>query len=763
MHPTASPPATERRLLVWLLWAAALLCAAMAIPLFAGRVYVADDLGAYHLPLRAFYAQQLQAGEPFDWLPALFSGFYLSGEGQAGTYHPLHLALYRFLPLTVAFDLELLVSYPLMLWGSYLFLRRWLARRDAALLGALAFTFSGFNLLHFVHPNAVAVVAHWPWLLWALDHALKKRCQTPFPAPFSRAGAFALVSLLLGSEIVIGYPQYVWIGLIFTIPYALFFVAQDIGTIPRWRQAVYLLLAGVAGLLLGGIQLIPSIDALSHSTRQSADAAFATSGSLHPLNMVQVVAPYLFATRVVGQNTHELGLYFGAVPLLLCVWLLAQRRNWGHCRPLIVAALWVAGIALLMSFGEHGPGGTWQQHLPMVGKFRFPCRTIVWVYAAVALLAAVAWQRLAEAQADGRRTSNTPLWIVCGASLAAALAAPLIWPQFVSTWPLVAVAPVCFAGAAIALAAAARGSRVALVALVLLTMLDLGSYGFSYAVLSRTDRLDNYARQQDAPPTADRPIVAQPGGDRDAEEQVGNRLLLAGFRRADGYAGLVPAQQLDYRDPLALRVAGVGFRAEEPANGGANRPTTTWQAVPDPLPPIRLVTRAIVDRGGAFPPDAVAADAALYNPASAHLPFLGAASLDPASYTEPLDLTPGSPGTITDLDQRAGRLSLTTQTDGRQLLVVAASFHSGWRATSDGRPVPVLQVNRDFLGCVVEPGTHRVTFDFRPFSLRLGKVLSTLGLGLLCAQWVVAEWLRRRGVARQTVATELAAAQPSLH
>ena len=129
----------------------------------------------------------------------------------------------------------------------------------------------------------------------------------------------------------------------------------------------------------------------------------------------------------------------------------------------------------------------------------------------------------------------------------------------------------------------------------------------------------------------------------------------------------------------------------------------------------------------------------------------------------PLRLTPGSPGTITDLDQRPGRLSLSTDTDGRQLLVVAATYHSGWQAAVDGQPVPVLRVNRDFLGCVVEPGTHRVTLDFHPFSLRLGKVLSTLGLGLLCAQWFVAEWLRRRGVVRQTVATELAAAQPSLH
>ena len=52
-----------------LLAAAALLCAAMAVPLLAGRVYVADDLGEYHLPLRAFYAQQLAGGRTVRLAP----------------------------------------------------------------------------------------------------------------------------------------------------------------------------------------------------------------------------------------------------------------------------------------------------------------------------------------------------------------------------------------------------------------------------------------------------------------------------------------------------------------------------------------------------------------------------------------------------------------------------------------------------------------------------------------------------------------------
>ena len=32
----------------------------------------------------------LESGDAFDWCPDLFGGFYLTGEGQVGTYHPLH-------------------------------------------------------------------------------------------------------------------------------------------------------------------------------------------------------------------------------------------------------------------------------------------------------------------------------------------------------------------------------------------------------------------------------------------------------------------------------------------------------------------------------------------------------------------------------------------------------------------------------------------------------------------------------------------------
>ena len=103
-------------------------------------------------------------------MPSLFNGFYLAGEGQAGTYPPLHWLLYRLLPLNPAFAIEIVVAYPCLFLGTFMFLRRWSTAAPAA-FGAMLFTFCGFNLTHGVHPNMVGVIAHVPWVLWAIHIA----------------------------------------------------------------------------------------------------------------------------------------------------------------------------------------------------------------------------------------------------------------------------------------------------------------------------------------------------------------------------------------------------------------------------------------------------------------------------------------------------------------------------------------------------------------------------------------------------------------
>ncbi|NMC19696.1 MAG: hypothetical protein GYA33_04685, partial [Thermogutta sp.] len=298
--------------------AVAILCS-MAWPAVTGNVYTRDDLGAYHLPLRYFYSQQLAAGESFDWHPGLFGGFYLTGEGQLGSYHPWHLFLYRFLPLPAAFAVELLSSYAVLWGGVFVLVRRLTNDVASAAWAALIFTFGGFSLLRFVHPNALAVIAHLPWLLWCEDRLLAEaarlsQADRPRGTPARRyvesqhvLRLWPAYAALTGSQLLMGYPQYVWYSLLAEIAWFIIWCLAGIRD-RRFRQrpgmgrflpvsasllflpvsACLLGLAKSWGLALGAVQFLPTWEMLHDSVRAAAGAEFLASGSLHPANLVQL-------------------------------------------------------------------------------------------------------------------------------------------------------------------------------------------------------------------------------------------------------------------------------------------------------------------------------------------------------------------------------------------------------------------------------------------------------------------------------------------
>jgi hypothetical protein len=721
---TKAPP--ERTAAGWFLLAAVLLFAALAAPFFAQRVYVADDLGEFHLPLRDFYARQLAAGESFDWMPSLYGGFYVAGEGQLGAYHPWHWILYQTLPLGAAFNLEVLSSYPWMFGGAYLFLRRLVGRRDAALVGATAFTFGGFGLLHFIHPNAIAVVAHLPWLLWALDVVLDEQPVVkddgesaggaPQLAFWTKAKnllqanlrlvAMAAIGLLTASQLLLGYPQYVWFTLLAEAGFVVYLAMTrriQLGSLISVAVAV------IAGVLVGAVQWVPTWHLLSESVRRTPSSEFANTGSLHPLNLVQLIAPYLFEKRVVGQNTHELGLYIGAVPLALIVWLLARRSEWGEYRPLVRGLMVGVLVSLLLAAGEFGGLYQFQGWLPVVNRFRFPCRAIVLVQLCLAALAAVGAAVLFARRESPRPTignqSSRPLVMLVSASVAAAILAPLVWSDHVANPLLVWTGPAAIALGVLSLLLVERGSRGGLAIMALFMAADLGLYGLSYAVWGRTADLHAFVTQVPRPPDFDGQRVATPDGPN--KLRTGDRMLLAGIERVDGYAGLEPAKLLDYADPGVLAMAGVGWQLEASDDTPSQR---RWRRIAPVAPRARLISRAAA-------PDEL--------PRSASLRW-NEAVCEPEQ-----TLPPSEPGIATVLQDKPGVIVVDATAPARQVLATTESFDAGWTATAGGRPVPVVRVNGDFLGCVLEPGNHLVRLEFRPDARRIGGWISVFGLGLL--------------------------------
>jgi len=698
--------------------------------MFTGRVYTANDLGEFHLPLRNFYAQQLSRAEPFDWFPDLYCGFYLTGEGQAGSYHPLHWLLYRTLPLWLAFDLECWLSYPILLTGLYLFLRRWRINRAAALFGAMAFTFGSFNLLHFVHPNAIAIVAHLPWLLWAIDVLFDPEASR------RRPWAFTAITLLTASQLLLGYPQYVLFSLAVEAGYVVA-ISIRVRTFMTSRENISLTAIWAAALLLGAmigaVQLTPTLDALNHSVRHSADAdatMLSTEGSLAPINLVQLVAPYLFRDRVAGQNTVELGLYAGAGPLVLALWWLSSGRGpRRRFRVLSTAATTCALLALLWALGDYGPLGWFQRGVPLLNSFRLPCRAIVVFQLAIAVLAALGLTSLLKRDRPRIHPAKPRLIQLFAISGLAAGVASLRWPNNISSLPLVAVGPLLFAAAVWLVNRANAGARWALPALALFSAADLGCYGMSAGMFQNVEALSDFVSEINVPPGAPDARIALDliAGTEQAPGQktprIGDRILLAGWKRVDGYAGLEPARQLDYRALAALRVAGASWASavaaaqidEQAEHSTKAEREPNWIRLADPRPRAWLVARAISSSDPA-------ADIRRIDLASEAL-------IDSAQV--PPQLGPSPNGSVEIRTDRPGNFTATTDCPSTQLLVVGESFHAGWKATMDGQTAGVLRTDGDFLGLFVPVGQHEIRLTFQPDSLHYGRLTSSFGLGLM--------------------------------
>jgi hypothetical protein len=664
---------SKGRSLAWLTAACSMaLLAPLLGPLLIGRVFVRNDLAWFHLPTRYLYQQALRSGDTVLWTPSIFAGLYLHGEGQVGLFHPFHQLLYRLLPLGAGFNLELIANYPAAFAGTFWFLRRLRFSPAAALFGAMLFAFSGFNLLHHHHINMVAVVAHMPWLLAAADVLVVDERRR------ARALAFAAIAVIFGSEWMLGFPQGVSWNAMALAAFSVF----RAGETRRWRRLVPCAGAVAVGVLLGGIQLLPTLDAAAHSTRLEPSSEFALTFSLHPFNLLQLWSPYFFEGGAFGgeRTLHEFGLYSGAILPVGLIWVWIRRHALRDRRTLISAVTAFAMVTLVLSLGRYGGVMTLLTHLPVLQSLRAPSRYIVLFQFSLAILAAVTIDDLlaiADGRSPGPVGSMAVLWIPAALGIATTIALNSHWlPYGKHTFAGVAAA---VPGVAIVLAVTLlvylAGQRVpwTIAALILVTTADLGAWGIRFIYDEPPRTIEELT--QAVPPAPDNPaasyaFVARHGA------YSSNVLVMRGYRLTSGYVGLFPATRHGLESDMAVRLSG-----------------TRWFFTPDGI-------RHGVEDG-----------------------------------VERVRLLDGqgrsSTGNARLVVDRPGRLLADVDAPGPRLLAFTERFHDGWSATIDGAPLQMVRVEGDFLGCMVDGGIHRVNLRFMPRSFVYGSIASAIGAALL--------------------------------
>lgn len=682
---------------------AVLLLLPLLLPLATGRVFTRDDFAALHLPFRYLYQEALHTGQWLLWTPAYHSGFFLFGAGEAGMAHPLHVALYRVLPLGPAFNLEIILNYVALFAGTALLWRRLGLSGPAALVGGWVLAFGGFTIFNAMHVNHIGTLAHLPWILLATDILVWSSSAR------GRAVAFAGLAAAVGLQLLAGNPQYVWLTGVAVLALLVWAVLRG-APLPAIGRT---LAAFACGGMLGAIQLAPTLEFLRDSTRAAWTGEAAMAYSLSPWNLLQLWTPFAFEFRVVAPpaeefQVHEFVVYNGTLASAAVFLAIGACRTLPH-QPLLRALLIFGAINMVLALGHHGLVYPFLADLPGVGSLRAPARHLVLVHLAMSGLAAILVDHL-----RGRRHhpacpwhSLWPLWLLLGLSLTTTVAAAQLAG---SDWavarqlrfsPLVRSLPWTVMVAAVigVVMLAARGRQWALPALFLMAAVDLGLWGYSYQYRWGPIRtIEALKADATAPPDGvPGDVIPTFVGGRDAYA------ILEGFRLTMGYTGLYARQVLDPRSAVTERLAGLTW------TGDGER----WQRVDDALPRVRLIASSVVTT----------------DPRS----LVG--QIDPrvvALVAEPIDLE-GPPGRAELLSEVPGQFRVRTDTGGRQLLVLTERFHRGWRATIDGEPGHTVAVYGDFLAVLVPAGRHLVELTFLPDSVRLGRWISAVGLVLVLA------------------------------
>ncbi len=205
-----------------------------------------------------------------------------------------------------------------------------------------------------------------------------------------------------------------------------------------------------------------------------------------------------------------------------------------------------------------------------------------------------------------------------------------------------------------------------------------------------------------------------------------NGPLMKGYSTAAGLVSIEPARALDYNVNFRdLQLAGTKWlRVRYGTNQELNalyEQGIEWFELPDPMSRARLVSEALVSTDPARDLEG--------------LDYARIALVD-----APIDLE-GPVGEARVLEDRPGVIAVSTNTSGRNLLVLTEAYARGWRAEIDGAAVPVLRAYGDFQACVIPAGEHTVRFIFDPASWRWGKRLTAIGIALSIAWHAVVFWV----------------------
>jgi hypothetical protein len=734
------------------------------------RVFAQGDLFTYNYPLLHVTAEQWKEGRVPLWNPYIFGGTPLLAAIQGGVFYPPN-ALLLLKPLWLWFGYSILLQYSLCGVFGFLYLRQLDLSPAAAVTGALVYAFAGFTMGHLGHVGMLRTIPWLPLVLWGFEGWRRE----------GSARHLAAGALAVGLMVVAGHPQVPFYALVVASTYALYFaVVGEPGE--RRRALVGLLLALAAGAAVGGVQLVPTAEALREDYVRDGGGTYEyfTLYSFPPSHLPALLFPRLMRVPLI-----EMSGYVGIAPLVLAVvGALGARGPQDRHRRYYVG---LAVASLLLVLGRYNPIYPLLYRLPLYNSFRIPSRNWFEFTIAAAVLAALGIDFLRN---NLERAGRVLRWTLAGVGLTAVVIAvaavargglggAAVWPRV----PFLA-ATLLLLGWVAARPRASRHPGVA-VALPVLVAADLFSFGSSLyrqyepSVYTRPPEALQFLQRQDGPfriLTIDahkmldpfREALAPDSNATVGVESLGGHDVLVLRHITPASAGVSGASGVILRAPplrwrrfkwfmdllntrFVVASRGGGRAALDPERyrkAYENESVVVYENL-QALPRLFWVPRVrTADRWAgmaALKSGRVGDD--VFDPRRSALVEVprGVTGPDPTLATPPGDSNAELRSRVEILDLQPGEVRVRLESPADGLLVHGTNMASGWMAAVDGARVPVYRTDGFVQGVIVPAGSHVVEFRYAPVSFVVGAATSLAGLGLVGAVLAWPTLLRRAG------------------
>ncbi|NUR59253.1 MAG: hypothetical protein HOV87_11365, partial [Catenulispora sp.] len=729
--PLSWPPRTDRG-------TAALVAAVVAmlaqIPLLTNRFfYLWDDSAAEFLPVWHRIGQDLLAGHWNPLVPAMWNGGDLAAEALFGIWNPVVLldavftaASGDLLLAAMVIKTQFLV---LLALGVYAVCREYRAGRAASAVVAIALPFSGFTL-YFDAASWIAGLMGFAWTThfwWSARRYLRGHLNP-------------LVPILFGLMIVTTGNPY---GLLGMVVVAVALAAEAVAG--RDRRAL-LRLAAVTAVAASAAALVflPLVLSASVTTR-SPGSGIMNTGFLVPGvgDLLNLSAPAYLPHSV---SWH---MSFWSVPAMYLAWFIAPLVPWLDWRRALRhprARIGVGLVAVVYTAATVGPSQIW--------LFRWPLRLIEYAYLGLCVVVAVALTAAPRVDQARRRAAATAVIIAVGGYLSwsaqpARALTVIAATALVGFLSWLAVRRLCGGRP---LAPLLIGGTVAVLgfqALAFPANRNVTDWHPQHDVASMRAHFDTLYRGNTL-------MVGDPltEADRLGRRQVwhdlpgGSLLQVAGVASLNNYTGVsyraymrhlcmsyyggtcqglyTALWQRDSDSPVQLadllRLQTVVFQTPQHVQDLLKPPERPGKTRAKPLPvPNGWDLRRLDD----------------------HTMVL--------NRREPLPWPDGrvsysGPSVRVDGDQVAANgVGETVRYTGSGEVRIAALLWPGWRATVDGRPVPLQSTDVGIIKVMLPPSAAKgseLRLSFRPPGYRLGEAMALLGF--LGAVAIVLFWYRGR-------------------